>query len=56
MESVSFSPPLHQVDFGDTIIGYGRGLFYDSDENTPEVLGQVRHAFQFSAGVGFRFR
>ena len=45
-----------RIDFGDTIIGYGRGLFYDSDENTPQVPGQVRHAFQFSAGVGFRFR
>jgi hypothetical protein len=45
-----------RMDVGDTIIAYGRGLFYDLNENTPQVPGRTRHAFQFSAGVGFRFR
>lgn len=45
-----------RIDVGDTIIGYGRGLFYDLEENNQQVPGRARHAFQFSAGVGFRFR
>jgi hypothetical protein len=45
-----------RVDFGDTIVRYGKGLFFDSDERTPQSPAQTRHAFQFSAGIGFRFR
>ena len=44
-----------RVDGGDTIIRYGKGLFYDLDENTHQSPGQTKHNFQFSAGVGFRF-
>jgi hypothetical protein len=44
-----------RVDGGDTIIRYGKGLFYDFDETTPQSPGQTKHNFQFTAGVGFRF-
>ena len=44
-----------RVDGGDTIIRYGKGLFYDLDENTPQSPAQTKHNFQFTAGVGFRF-
>ncbi len=46
---------LARVDAGDTIIRYGKGLFYDLDENTPQSPGQTKHNFQFTAGIGFRF-
>jgi hypothetical protein len=46
---------LARVDGGDTIIRYGKGLFYDLDENTPQSPGQTKHNFQLSVGVGFRF-
>ena len=45
---------LVRVDGGDTIIRYGKGLFFDLDENTPQLPSQTNHVFQFSAGVGFR--
>jgi hypothetical protein len=45
-----------RIDLGDTIIRYGPGLFFDMDENTRQSPGQTRHVFQFSAGVGFRFK
>ena len=44
-----------RVDGGDTIIRYGKGLFYDLDENTPQSPALTKHNFQFTAGVGFRF-
>ena len=44
-----------RVDGGDTIIRYGKGLFYDLDENTPQSPAVTKHNFQFTAGVGFRF-
>jgi hypothetical protein len=46
---------LARLDGGDTIIRYGRGIFFDLDENTPQFPAQTKHNFQFSAGVGFRF-
>ena len=45
-----------RVDLGDTIIRYGKGLFFDSDENTPPWPEHTRHVFQFSAGIGIRFK
>lgn len=45
-----------RIDFGDTIIRYGRGLFFDFDENTARSPGQTRHVIQFSAGISFRIR
>ncbi len=44
-----------RVDGGDTIIRYGKGLFYDFDETTPRSPALTKHNFQFTAGVGFRF-
>lgn len=44
-----------RVDVGDTIIRYGKGMFYDLDENTPQSPAQTKHNLQFSAGVVFRF-
>jgi len=46
---------LARIDAGDTIVRYGRGLFYDFDESTPQSPSQTKHNFQFTAGVGFRF-
>jgi len=47
---------LVRVDGGDTIIRYGKGLFYDLDEATPQLPGQTKHNLQLSAGVAFRFK
>jgi hypothetical protein len=47
---------LVRVDAGDTIIRYGKGLFYDFDETTPQSPGQTKHNLQLSAGVAFRFK
>jgi hypothetical protein len=47
-----------RFDAGDTIIRYGdtTGTFFSG--STPQsfhISGEIRHNFQFSAGVGFRF-
>jgi len=48
-----------RFDAGDTIIRYGdtTGTFFTGTGTTGQfpIPGEVRHNFQFSAGVGFRF-
>ncbi|HEV2799804.1 MAG TPA: outer membrane beta-barrel protein [Pyrinomonadaceae bacterium] len=47
-----------RLDAGDTIIRYGRTnttFFTDTGTQTFAIPGEIRHNFQFSAGIGFRF-
>jgi hypothetical protein len=47
-----------RFDFGDTIIRYGErnAFFSDFTTTTPVIVpAEIKHNFQFSAGLGFRF-
>ena len=47
-----------RFDFGDTIIRYGErnAFFSDFITTTPVIVpAEIKHNFQFSAGLGFRF-
>jgi hypothetical protein len=47
-----------RFDFGDTIIRYGErnAFFSDFITTTPVIIpAEIKHNFQFSAGLGFRF-
>ncbi|HEY1403911.1 MAG TPA: hypothetical protein VGB05_07290, partial [Pyrinomonadaceae bacterium] len=48
-----------RFDAGDTIIRYGdtTGTFFTGAGTTGQfpIPGDVKHNFQFSAGIGFRF-
>ena len=46
-----------RFDFGDTIIRYGlrHNFGFDFTRDFTEVPPEIKHNFQFSAGIGFRF-